>query len=52
MKIEECEDLNRKVELFSNLIEEALNEAAPLKTFTVKTHHKFGLSEKTNDEKR
>ena len=45
--VEETEDLNEKVEIFTQYIEEALDEVAPIKSFTVKSNYKFGLSEKT-----
>ena len=35
------------VENFDNLMQEALDEVAPLKTFKIRSHHKFGLSEHT-----
>ena len=52
--VEECTDLDQKVNLFSVNIEEALDEIAPMKEFTVKSHHKFGLSDTTKNlmEKR
>ena len=33
------------VEIFPKNITEALDEITPLKTFTIRSHHKFGLSE-------
>ena len=32
---------------FTQNITESLDEVAPLKTFTVRSHHKFGISEET-----
>ena len=38
---------HEKVKIFTQYIEEALDEVAPIKSFTVKSNYKFGLSEKT-----
>ena len=35
------------VNVFTSNITEGIDEIAPVKTFTVKTHHKFGLSDAT-----
>ena len=35
------------VEWFTQLVNEALDQVAPFKTFTVKLRYKFGLSEQT-----
>ena len=35
------------VEKFTNLITEALDEVAPIESFTVKSRYKFGISEQT-----
>ena len=42
-------DLNKAAKLFSDLIDTALDEVAPVKSFTVKSNYKFGLSEKTKN---
>ena len=47
--MEDCEDLDKKVSLFTKNINNAMNEAAPMKTFTVKSQYKFGLSENTKN---
>ena len=46
-KVIKAEDLNEKVEIFSQFIEEALDEIAPIKSFKVKSRYKFGLSAET-----
>ena len=46
-KIETCADLDEKVELFTNMVTECLDEVAPMTEFTIKSMHKFGLSEDT-----
>ena len=45
--VEESEDLNTKVKLFTTFIDAAMDEIAPIKTFTVKSNYRFGLSENT-----
>ena len=37
------------VEVFTKNINEALDEITPLKSFTIKSHHKFGLSDVTKE---
>ena len=46
-KIDECTDVNEMVSIFTEKINEALDEVAPIKTFTIKSNYKFGLSENT-----
>ena len=40
-------DLNQMAEKFTETMDEALDEIAPLKSFTIRTQHKFGLSDRT-----
>ena len=35
------------VEVYQKNIEDALNEVAPFKTFTIRSQYRFGLSEET-----
>ena len=42
-----CGDLDGKVDLFNTAKQEALDEIAPVRSFKVRSHHKFGLSEQT-----
>ena len=42
--LEECESVNQMAEVFDEIIQEALDEIAPVKSFTVKSQFKFGLS--------
>ena len=42
-----CNNVDEMVDIFSNNLNEALDEVAPFKTFTVRSHHKFGLSDET-----
>ena len=35
--------------MFNTAIQEALDEIAPIRSFKVRSHHKFGLSEQTKD---
>ena len=45
--IKEEDDLDQMVDKFSALMEEALNEVAPIKSFKIRSHHRFGLSDQT-----
>ena len=47
IKVEKEESLENQTELYTKLVTEALNVCAPFKTFTIKSHYKFGLSEST-----
>ena len=42
-----CENLDEKVVLYNKAIQESLDEIAPVRTFKVRSHHKFGLSDQT-----
>ena len=46
-KVEKETDLNEAAKRFSMLIDKALDEVAPIKSFKVKSNYRFGLSEKT-----
>ena len=46
-QIETCADLDEKVVIFTKLVTECLDEVAPLTEFTIRSMHKFGLSEET-----
>ena len=41
--------LNLMTEKFAKTVEEALDEIAPIKTFKVRSFHKFGLSDRTKE---
>jgi hypothetical protein len=47
--LNKCEGVDQMVNIFDKNIAEALNEVVPVKTFTVRSNHKFGLSESTKD---
>ena len=47
--IEKENDINEKVRIFTNNINEALDEVAPIKNFKIKSSYKFGLSDKTKE---
>ena len=47
MKFESKMDLNQMAEKLTSTLDEALDEIAPMKTFTVKSEYKFGLSDRT-----
>ena len=46
---EEDLDLNQMAEKLSKTMDEALDEIAPFKSFTVRSQHKFGLSDRTKN---
>ena len=48
-RIQKTDDLDEKVELFTSLINESLDEVAPYGTFTIRSNYKFGLSELTKE---
>ena len=48
-KLDRENDLDKKVDIFTKLVTEALDNVAPMSTFTVRTNHVFGLSDKTKD---
>ena len=37
------------VSVFNNNVENALNEVAPVRTFTIRSNHRFGLSDSTKE---
>ena len=45
----ESDNVDELAANFDKIIEECLNEIAPYNVFTVKSHHKFGISEKTKN---
>ena len=48
-KIYEMNDLDKKVETFTNLVTECLDEVAPFGTIVIRSNYKFGLSDVTKD---
>ena len=40
-------DLNQMAEKLSSTLDEALDEIAPFKSFTVRSQHRFGVSDRT-----
>ena len=53
-RINDANDLNQKVEIFNELVTKSLDEIAPYCSITVRTNHKFGLSDEVKSpmEKR
>ena len=47
--IEKTNVLDEKVNIFTKLITESLDEVAPMKSFSIRTNHVFGLSEGTKE---
>ena len=43
MEVEDCEDINDMVQLFTEKITRALDKVAPEKTFSIMSNHRFGL---------
>ena len=48
-QIQETNNLDDKVELFTKLINESLDEVAPFGMITIRSNFKFGLSESTKE---
>ena len=48
-QINETKDLDEKVKIFNSFITKSLDEVAPFCIITVRSNHKFGLSEDTKD---
>ena len=49
MEVEDCEDVNDMVQLFTEKTTRALDKVAPEKTFSISSNHRFGLSESTKE---
>ena len=49
LDIEESEDVNAMVKIFTENINRALDVVAPIKTFTIRSNHRFGISENTKE---
>ena len=49
LDVTECEEVNDMVEVFNQNIKNALDKAAPLKTFKIRSNYRFGLSENTKE---
>ena len=47
--MEKSSNVNEMVKIYTELNIEALNKCAPFKTFKIKSHYKFCLSEETKD---
>ena len=47
--IETSSSLDAMINNFNKLISDALDEVAPIKSFTIKSHYKFGLSGDTKE---
>ena len=47
--VEEAENVTDMVDIFNANIQAALNEIAPVKTFKIRSNHRFGLSESTRE---
>ena len=45
--MENCEDVNEMVSVFDENVLKALDQAAPIKTFNIRSSHRFGLSDST-----
>ena len=48
-ELDDCDDVEEMVEIFTKNITDALDEITPFKTFTIRSHHKFGLSVVTKE---
>ena len=47
LDVEECDDVNDMVTIFTNSLNRALDLVAPVKKFTIRSNHRFGLSDST-----
>ena len=47
--ITEEENIDKKVKIYSRLMKEALDDVAPVKSFTIRSKYRFGLSQETKD---
>ena len=47
--LEECEEVDEMVKKFDENISAALNEVAPIRTFTIRSNHIIGLSDSTKE---
>ena len=48
-EIDKCQGVNEMVDIFDTNVALALDEVAPVKKFTVRSNHRFGLSDSTKD---
>ena len=48
-ELDSCGNVDEMVEIFTRNITEALDEVTPIKTFKIRSHHKFGLSDVTKE---
>jgi hypothetical protein len=48
-EVEESEDVDEMVRIFNDNVKAALDSVAPVKTFAIRSNHRFGLSESTKD---
>ena len=48
-EIDKQNSASKKAEVFTKIVTECLDKVAPIKTFTVKSNYRFGLSEKVKD---
>ena len=47
--MELIDDLDMKVEIFTQLVTESLDEVAPMSSFSIRSNYVFGLSESTKE---
>ena len=49
LDVDDCANVNEMVTVFNKNIEMALDEVAPVKTFTIRSNHRFGLTDSTKE---
>ena len=49
LDVEECNGVHQMVNIFDRNIQAALDKVAPVKTFKIRSNHRFGLSDETKE---
>ena len=49
LDVDDCEDVNEMVRIFTDNVNRALDKVAPVKTVTIRSNHRFGLSDSTKE---
>ena len=47
--MEECQTVDEMVEIFTDNVNNALDQVAPFKSFQVKSNYRFGISQETKE---
>ena len=49
LDVDEADDVNKMVDIFNANVQAALDQVAPVKSFKIRSNHRFGLSESTRE---